>query len=106
LRTGPLGSTDTTIDFGFARGLVLGDYVWRDNDGEGDQDSDEPGIANVVVELYRRTDDPSDPSIAPIASTRTDANGKYLFSSGNGIVTPNTLYNIVISLSKNAGKER
>ena len=100
--TQSFGWTDTSIDFGFARGLALGDYVWNDADGEGDQDSNERGIANVLVELYARNADVTNPNVAPLASTRTTADGFYVFSSaGNNTVQPNTLYTIVISLAKN-----
>lgn len=72
---------------------TIGDYVWFDADGAGDQDAGEPGLAGVVVELYLtgnttifyngQTYGQND----LIATTVTDANGAYLFEgipgSGN-----------------------
>jgi hypothetical protein len=54
-RTGDFGSTNTTNDFGFVGPLVIGDFVWRDANGNGAQDSvaAEPGIAGVTVDLLR-----------------------------------------------------
>lgn len=96
VRTGDFGWKDLTIDFGFTRGLSLGDFVWSDIDGEGDQDTNEPGIANVIVELYRRGDDFTNPNVQPVSSATTDSTGKYFFTSSNNNVLPNQLYNIVI----------
>ncbi len=52
----------------------IGDYVWHDKDVDGIQDANEPGIANVVVELL-------DGSGNLITTTTTDANGKYEFAN-------------------------
>jgi len=53
------GENNMTIDFGFSD-CEIGDRVWRDEDGEGDQDASifppydpEPGFNYVVVYLYR-----------------------------------------------------
>jgi uncharacterized repeat protein (TIGR01451 family) len=51
---------------------TIGNYVWFDEDGDGDQDAGEAGIPNVTVNLY-------DGSGALLATTYTDANGGYLF---------------------------
>jgi len=68
----------TDADFGYTpenqddgEGLI-GDYVWFDNDGDGNQDDDEPGIEGVIVELL---DDMNN----VIATTTTDENGNYYF---------------------------
>lgn len=61
----------------------LGDFVWYDIDGNGIQDSGEPGIAGVTVTLG------GDAS----ATTTTDANGAYLFTglaAGSYTVTAGT----------------
>ena len=64
-------SIDLSIDFGYTRYLgQIGDYVWNDVNGNGIQDSGEPGIAGVIVTLGG----------ASSATTTTDANGAYLFS--------------------------
>jgi protocatechuate 3,4-dioxygenase beta subunit len=51
----------------------IGDFVWEDLNGNGVQDSGEPGLSNVVVRLL-------DVHGVEVASTLTDANGMYLFS--------------------------
>jgi hypothetical protein len=51
---------------------AIGDRVWEDLDGDGIQDSGEPGIGGVAVRLF-------DGSGRQIGSTVTDANGRYEF---------------------------
>jgi serine-aspartate repeat-containing protein C/D/E len=62
----------TTIGGAFRIEAVLGDRIWRDNNANGVQDSDEPGIANVVVNLL------SDNNV--VASVASDNNGLYRFT--------------------------
>ena len=50
----------------------LGDFVWADADRDGIQDVGETGIAGIVVTLYNSAG-------TAIATTITDANGKYIF---------------------------
>lgn len=50
----------------------VGDYVWNDLNGDGIQDSNEPGLPGVTVTLY-------DAMGTPLGSTVTDAAGKYYF---------------------------
>jgi SdrD B-like domain/HYR domain/Secretion system C-terminal sorting domain len=52
----------------------LGDFVFRDSNGNGIQDAGEVGVAGVTVKLY-------DSANNVIATTTTDANGKYLFDN-------------------------
>ena len=52
----------------------IGDFVWRDWDGDGVQDSGEEGIANVAVGLY------GSDGITLLQTKTTDANGSYLFT--------------------------
>ena len=67
------GETNNTIDAGYIFATVnLGDYVWHDLDGDGIQDSNEPGIEGVVINLYNDDYD-------FIGTTTTDASGNYLF---------------------------
>jgi hypothetical protein len=54
----------------------LGDYVWHDENQDGIQDPAEVGVASIGVELYAS----DDCSGVPMASTTTDAAGKYEFS--------------------------
>jgi uncharacterized repeat protein (TIGR01451 family) len=48
--------------------VTLGDFVWDDWNGDGIQDPGEPGISNVLVEVYSATT-----NLAGV--TRTDSNG-------------------------------
>ncbi|MBK9994325.1 MAG: hypothetical protein IPP01_10165 [Saprospiraceae bacterium] len=45
------GESDQTIDAGIYRPATIGDYVWRDTDGDGIQDPTEVGINGVTVLL-------------------------------------------------------
>ncbi|MFQ8433934.1 SdrD B-like domain-containing protein, partial [Amaricoccus sp. W119] len=50
----------------------IGDRVWFDKDGDGIQDRGEAGVAGVTVKLLSTGG-------KTLATTKTDANGKYLF---------------------------
>jgi hypothetical protein len=52
----------------------LGDFVFRDTNGNGIQDAGEVGVAGVTVKLY-------DSANNVIATTATDANGMYMFGN-------------------------
>lgn len=52
----------------------IGNFVWEDIDGDGVQDTGEPGVKNVSAKLYDDGDN-------LIASTNTDANGYYYFNN-------------------------
>lgn len=56
--------------------VTLGDYVWDDWNGDGIQDAGEPGISNVLVEVYSAASNLA-------AVTRTDGNGAW-FAQGIG----------------------
>ncbi len=79
-------------DFGFVASGAIGDRVWQDNNGNGNQDLGEPGIPGVTVELYNDTNANGvyDPGTDPlISSTVTIANGFYTFTNrpaGNYVV--------------------
>jgi LPXTG-motif cell wall-anchored protein len=68
---GPGNWDNPTIDLGLQGKGKIGDYVWFDTNDDGIQDSGEPGIENLIVELYNGT--------TLVASTRTDTDGGYLF---------------------------
>jgi SdrD B-like domain len=53
----------------------LGDKVWNDFNANGSQDANEPGIANVVVNLYDAA------GITIIGTATTDAMGNYSFNN-------------------------
>lgn len=86
-------NNDLTVDFAFVQPpMAIGNFVWHDNglidanDGsinyaqfnDGLRNGDEPGIADVRVNLYRADAD-GDPIGDPIAWMLTDENGYYLF---------------------------
>jgi len=50
----------------------IGSLAWHDVNGDGQQNPGEPGMANVVVTLFRTNG-------VQVASTTTDANGAYQF---------------------------
>lgn len=77
------GSSDQTLDFGFVRDAVsVGNRVWKDVDRNGVQGAGEPGIANVVLSISQADGSGvKDVNGKPVKSTKTDANGVYLFGN-------------------------
>lgn len=82
------GETDYDWDAGIIpisnKHASVGDFVWNDVNQNGVQESNEPGIANVVVNLF-------DGANNLIGTTVTNAFGKYLFDNvlidlGGGIL--------------------
>ncbi|OQX01180.1 MAG: hypothetical protein BWK80_60510, partial [Desulfobacteraceae bacterium IS3] len=71
------GEHDSTLDAGmFIQGMKpasLGDYVWFDENQNGIQDSGEPGVAGVKVNL-------TDAAGKVLATSLTDGSGYYLFA--------------------------
>jgi uncharacterized surface anchored protein len=71
------GENDLTHDMGISPiPASLGNYVWYDTDGDGQQDGTETGVAGVIVHLLNNLG-------VVIASDTTDANGLYLFPNLN-----------------------
>ncbi len=69
------GEHDETIDMGiYLPSTSIGDFVWNDNNGDGIQDSNESGVANVTATLL-------DDSGTVIATTVTDSTGHYEFDN-------------------------
>ena len=66
------GQFDSTYDAGLLMLAAIGDFVWHDLNGDGQQNVGEPGIPGVQVNLYR-----GDGSY--VGTTNTDMNGYYLF---------------------------
>ena len=66
------GEEITTVDAGLAGLSDIGDFVFEDLDGDGIQDFNEPGIPNVVVNLY-------DGLGNLVNTTTTNGSGFYLF---------------------------
>jgi hypothetical protein len=79
-------SSDQTIDFGFESPCTgtLGDFVWHDLDRNGIQDAGEPGLSGVTVTLRQLADN------SLIATTTTNANGYYQFTSSPACAWVNT----------------
>ena len=76
--TQPMSSTarnNPTIDAGIVPYGSIGNYVWRDTNGNGLQDDGPTGIPNIKVELFGSTD-----LTNPLDATVTDGNGYYLFT--------------------------
>lgn len=72
------GEHNPTIDAGFKALGGLGDFVWLDKNRNGIQDVNEPGVSNVTVKLY--TADAEGNVKALVGTTKTDFEGKYLFT--------------------------
>jgi hypothetical protein len=66
--------TRADVDFGYRGVLQFGDRVWFDYDGNGIQDTGEPGINGVVITLKNSVG-------TPIATTTTSGNGNYVFTN-------------------------
>ncbi|MCX6218567.1 SdrD B-like domain-containing protein [Spirosoma sp.] len=76
----PSKKDNLTVDAGLytTNNGSLGDFVWKDINNNGLQDTGEPGVKDVKVELYTVL---STGSVSLVASTTTDASGKYLFTN-------------------------
>ena len=68
------GEGNTTVDAGFYRPASLGDRVWEDRDGNGQQDAGEPGLANVSVQLLNGASQ-------VVATATTDSSGAFSFGN-------------------------
>jgi len=64
-------------DIGFTQLVALGNYVWLDTDKDGLVDSDEAGMANVIVQLL-------DADGNVLEATTTDSDGRFEFLVGPG----------------------
>lgn len=91
-------NSNLTVDFGVypSTYFSIGNRVWQDNGAGGNRnngimDSDESGINNVRMYLFRDDDlDGTPDTTTPYATTNTDSDGYYLFDSlptGSYIVT-------------------
>ncbi|MFN8356788.1 MAG: SdrD B-like domain-containing protein [Spirosomataceae bacterium] len=76
---GGIAKDNPTIDAGLIQNYgSIGDFVWKDLNSNGQQDSGEPGVSGITVELYK-TDANGTPIGAAFKTTTTDANGAYKF---------------------------
>ncbi|MCX6218566.1 SdrD B-like domain-containing protein [Spirosoma sp.] len=79
---GGLLKNNPTIDMAlYIPTSTLGDFVWKDKNDNGRQDSGEPGVKGVKVILWSAT--ASGTPKAKLDSTTTDLTGKYLFTKLN-----------------------
>jgi hypothetical protein len=104
--------------------IEIGNYVWWDTDLNGRMDPDEPGITGVAMKLYLDPDGNTQGNNAAngdevlVASTTTDAYGRYIFSfagASNGLnaqtwqpghtkVLPNSKYQVrILNFNTDAG---
>ena len=74
--------TNTTVDTGLIRPATIGDRVWHDTNGDGNQTAGEDGIAGVTVRLVDVASNPViNASGVSVSATTTDANGTYSFTN-------------------------
>ena len=68
-------SVDETIDFGYVSPCngTIGDFVWHDLNQNGIQDTGEPGIGGITLDLYNS-------AYTLIQTAITNGGGNYLFS--------------------------
>lgn len=67
------GFANLRVDFGLIRPLSIGNLVWNDINNDGIRQADEPGLANVAVNLRNAASE-------IVAQTRTNSAGGYLFT--------------------------
>ncbi len=78
------GPAIKTVNFANFQPLSLGDLVWNDTNDDGQFNGVESGISGVAIDLYEDTNGSNDftPGVdAFVASTTTDASGKYRFDA-------------------------
>ncbi len=71
------GAEQTNIDFGLYKYAAIGDFVWEDVNGNGQQDAGENGIGNVSLHLSGTTG----AGMAVNLTSTTDNSGNYIFES-------------------------
>jgi len=71
-----IAKDNPTVDAGlYSPKGSIGDYVWKDQNNNGIQESGEPAVAGVIVQLLNST------TSAVLATDTTNAQGLYLFSN-------------------------
>lgn len=75
-KNGAIGDLEVLCD---EPSIEIGNRVWQDSNGNGIQDAGEPPIAGVKVELFAQGANVA--TATPLATTVTDADGYYVFSS-------------------------
>ncbi|MBK8054974.1 MAG: carboxypeptidase regulatory-like domain-containing protein [Saprospiraceae bacterium] len=75
------GDNNPTVDAGYVPNGKIGDFVWEDKNGNGQQDSGELGIPGVTVQLLDQNNN-------VIRTTTTSSTGAYEFDN----LPPGTYY--------------
>jgi hypothetical protein len=86
------GASRTDVDFGYKNTGSIGDRVWLDTNGNGNQDAGEAGINGVTVQLLNSAG-------TVLATTTTSGDGNYTFSN----LAPGTYTVKVVSSTLPAG---
>ena len=77
------GENNITIDAGFVPAPVptgsIGDFVWKDNNNNGQFDTNEPPVPGVQVELFSVSGGVT--STSALQTTVTNGNGQYTFAN-------------------------
>ena len=76
--TAVVGTDTDAGNDGYSALWAIGNRVWLDDDGDGEQDAGEAGIPNLTIKLFAAGADPS--KDLPLQTTVTDADGGYLFT--------------------------
>ena len=74
------GGSDLTVDFGYYKLVTIGDFVWKDTNANGIQDTGETGISGVTLTLTGT----NGVGTAVTDHATTNVNGKYLFTEVPG----------------------
>ncbi len=86
------GQNRTDVDFGYVGSGSIGDFVWLDRNSDTVQDTAEPGLSGVTVNLtWAGPDGAIGTADDRTFTTTTDANGGYLFSG-----LPDSAYRVAV----------
>jgi uncharacterized repeat protein (TIGR01451 family) len=80
------GETDNDWDQGVLRPSALGNFIWRDNNDNGLQDTGEPGIdlaANTIALLDSAGNPVDNPNVAGVQNYTTDSNASGIYAFTN-----------------------
>lgn len=97
---GKTGLSNNTVDCGFYRSVGLGSRLWVDLDGDGKQDTNEPGIPQATITLLGVDGKPATDIYGNVVPPQvTASNGDYFFGNlreGDYVVqvTPPTGYEL------------
>ncbi|MBO0929880.1 SdrD B-like domain-containing protein [Fibrella aquatilis] len=71
--------------------IEIGNYLWRDTNGNGKQDPCEPSLSGITVQLFQGS--------TLVATATTNASGQYYFSSLARDSSPSAQYTLPLSAS-------